>query len=247
MRWMLDGHLSSKGHCFDIGTTTIHALQRFMESGEPWAGSTDPMSAGNGSIMRLAPVVLFYHPDVQAVDDYAAGSSLTTHAADEAVATCRILAGWLSALLAGASKDEALAAVEPAPWMSPRLEEIVEGCWIESDAPEIVSSGYCVDTLEAAMWCFWHAQSFEDAILTAANLGDDADTVAAVAGQLAGAHWGARSIPSGWLDKLVMADLIRQMAERLWASEPEAAGPESAGHESTEPSSAEPGAAGKAS
>src|SRR5688500_928565 len=60
VRWYREGHHSSTGRCFDIGSTVRAALQRFEETGEPWCGSTDPQTAGNGSLMRLAPVVLFY-------------------------------------------------------------------------------------------------------------------------------------------------------------------------------------------
>ena len=215
VRWFRDGHLSSTGVCFDIGGTTRDALVRFERTGDPRSGPTAPDTAGNGSIMRLAPVVLFYHPDADAVDRYAAESSRTTHGADEAVAGCRILAGVLHALLAGAAKADALGAVPPADWMSERLRDVAAGGYRDRSEDAIRGSGYVVESLEAALWCFHRTHSFEDAVLRAANLGLDTDTTAAVTGQLAGAHNGVDAIPRRWRDRLVMGETIDAWASRL--------------------------------
>ena len=86
------GYLSSTGTCFDIGATVRAALASFQETGNPYSGSTAPCSAGNGSLMRLAPVVLFAYPDVTAAVAYAADSSRTTHAPAEAVESCQLFA-----------------------------------------------------------------------------------------------------------------------------------------------------------
>ena len=219
VRWYREGHLSATGRCFDIGNTTADALRRFEETGDPWSGSTHPRSAGNGSIMRLAPVVLFHHPDAGAVDRYAAESSRTTHGAGEAVAACRILAAVLLALLSGASRADALRAAEPADWMSPRLKDIALGTYVGRAKDRIRGSGYAVESLEAALWCFERSETFEDAVLQATNLGDDADTTAAVCGQLAGAFYGVGGIPGQWLDRLVMRDTIDEWAVRLLDAE----------------------------
>lgn len=80
---------------------------------------------------------------------------------------------------------------------------------------EIVGSGYSVESLEAALWCFLHTDSFDAAVLRAVNLGDDADTTAAICGQIAGAYYGIDAIPGAWLDKLVMREEIGGMAESL--------------------------------
>jgi ADP-ribosyl-[dinitrogen reductase] hydrolase len=89
VRWWRSGYLSSTGECFDIGSTTRTALETYLCSGDPFAGSTNPRSAGNGSLMRLAPVVLFFHGDLSATIHHAAESSRTTHGAPEAVECCR--------------------------------------------------------------------------------------------------------------------------------------------------------------
>jgi ADP-ribosyl-[dinitrogen reductase] hydrolase len=165
--------------------------------------------------MRLAPVPLFYHPDLKATDHYSGESSRTTHGAEEAVAACRILGGILHSALSGIEKDDLILAVPPAAWMSSRLTEIAEGGYREKEASEIRGSGYVVDSLEAALWCFFSTTSFEEAILAAANLGDDTDTTAAVCGQVAGAFYGEQGIPSGWLEKVWGRELISEMAKKL--------------------------------
>lgn len=215
LRWFRTGYRSSTGRAFDIGSTVLEALLRFERTGEPFSGSTEPDRAGNGSIMRLAPIALFFHSDPEALDRYSADSSRTTHGADEAVAACRILGGILNAALAGTDKEELLAAVPAADWMSPRLREIAAGGYRGRGEEDIRGTGYAVDSLEAALWCFWSTASFEEAILTAANLGDDADTTAAVCGQVAGAHYGVGGIPQGWLELLWEREEIADLAVRL--------------------------------
>ena len=95
LRWHDHGHLSSTGRCFDIGNTTFDALETFRGTGNPFAGSQDPRAAGNGSLMRLAPVPMFFAANPREAIDRAADSSRTTHGAVEAVDACRYFAGLL--------------------------------------------------------------------------------------------------------------------------------------------------------
>ena len=97
----------------------------------------------------------------------------------------------------------------------PEIAEIAAGSYREKNPPQIVGSGYVVKSLEAALWAFCRSSTFERGALLAANLGDDADTTAAVFGQLAGAFYGAEAIPQGWLAKLAMRELITEMADSL--------------------------------
>jgi ADP-ribosyl-[dinitrogen reductase] hydrolase len=220
LRWFRTGYLSPTGRCFDIGNTVLQALLRFEETGDPFSGPTEPNWAGNGSIMRLAPVVLFYHPDREAVDHYSGESSRTTHGAEEAVAACRVLGGVLHAALSGKGKRDLLQSVPEADWMSPGLKEVARGGYQDKARDAIRGIGYVVDSLEGALWSFWSTGSFEEAILTAANLGDDADTTAAICGQVAGAHYGIGGIPERWLDKLWGREMISDLALRLWSAGP---------------------------
>lgn len=219
-RWRDEGYMSSNGRCFDIGNTVGASLQKFSVEGEPFAGSTDPHSAGNGSIMRLAPIVLFCHPDREKAALYAEASSRTTHGATECLDACRLLAVILCRALDGESKEEVALGSRESFSGEPAIQAIACGSFTTKPIDEIRGSGYVVESLEAALWCFWQTESFEEAILRAANLGDDADTTAAVCGQIAGAYYGEDGIPEHWLDRLVMWDEIGDMAERLCRSRP---------------------------
>ncbi|MFG6208208.1 ADP-ribosylglycohydrolase family protein [Pseudomonas retamae] len=217
LNWWQWGYLSSTGECFDIGTTVSLALAKYQQTADPFAGSTDPYSAGNGSLMRLAPVVLFYFPDVQQIQTFAADSSRTTHAAPEAVECCQLLACLIANALAGASKAE-LRRLSSASFSQPKVAAIARGNYLSLSEADIKGSGYSVQSLEAALWCFQRTDSFAAAILQAANLGDDADTTAAITGQLAGAYYGAQGIPAYWLARLHDGAEITAIADRLLAA-----------------------------
>ena len=219
--WWREGRYSVTGHCFDIGTTVRGALERFERTGDPTAGSTDPRAAGNGSIMRLAPVVLAFAPDREAALAAAEASSRTTHGAPEAVAACRLLATVLLRALGGASRDEALAPV-PGEWPTDALAAVAAGAWRGTPEAEIHGSGYVVRSLEAALWCVHTTDTYRDAVLRAANLGDDADTTAAIAGQIAGALVGEPGLPPAWRARLAWHDRLRDTADALVALQPTA-------------------------
>lgn len=214
LNWWQWGYLSSTGECFDIGMTVSRALEQYQQTSDPFAGSTDPYSAGNGSLMRLAPVVLFYFPDAQQIQTFAADSSRTTHAAAEAIECCQLLAGLIAKALEGATKAE-LRQLPSANFSQPKVAAIARGDYLGKTHADIKGSGYSVQSLEAALWCFQQTDSFAAAILLAANLGDDADTTAAITGQLAGAYYGERGIPGQWLDKLHDGAEIAATADRL--------------------------------
>jgi ADP-ribosylglycohydrolase len=214
--------LSSVGRCFDIGGTTRSALVRFLNDRGPYAGSTSASSAGNGSIMRLAPVPLFFAATPVEAIERAADSSRTTHGAVEAVDACRYLAALLVGAVLGASKDELISdhyAPAPHVWTSrplaPRIAEIAAGSFRRREPPEVRGTGYVVQSLEAALWAFDRSSSFREGALLAVNLGDDADTTGAVYGQLAGAYHGEAAIPAEWRDRLAMRDRIEWYADQI--------------------------------
>lgn len=214
-RWAQTGYLSSKESCFDIGRTVTSALRRFQQTGEPFAGSEDPHSAGNGSIMRLAPIPMFFFPDIYAIETNSALSSRTTHTAVECVDACRLFGRIIYRALSGMNKDEVIHD-DPHPFSgAEKIATIAQGAYKDKPENEIHGTGYVVESLEAAMWCFMKTDSFETAILKAANLGDDADTTAAICGQVAGAFYGEQQIPAGWLEKLALKSEIMKLAEQL--------------------------------
>ncbi|WP_339433404.1 MULTISPECIES: ADP-ribosylglycohydrolase family protein [unclassified Pseudomonas] len=214
LNWWKWGYLSSTGECFDIGMTVSQALSHYQQTGEPFAGSTDPHTAGNGSLMRLAPVVLFYFPDVELVRKFAADSSRTTHAAPEAIECCLLFAELIGKTLLGTAKNILLEHALTT-FTQPKVVALARGEYLDKPANEIRGSGYSVESLEAALWCFHHTDSFSEAILQAANLGDDADTTAAIVGQLAGAFYGVGAIPAKWLELLHEGEEITATADRL--------------------------------
>ena len=223
VRWWRHGYLSSTGRCFDIGITTRQALARFEQDRYPFAGSPDVDSAGNGSLMRLAPVPLLYATRPATAVTYAAESSRTTHAAAEAVDACRYFAGLIVGALRGEEKGRLLSPLYAPPgvdWLkeplSPRIAAIATATYQNKTESEICSTGYVVHTLEAALWAFHQTDTFADGALAAVNLGDDADTTGAVYGQLAGAFYGVDGIPCEWREVLHASDDIVRLATGLF-------------------------------
>ncbi|MFS8860996.1 ADP-ribosylglycohydrolase family protein [Synechococcus sp. B60.1] len=217
-KWAETGYLSSTGTCFDIGSTTASALRRFRQTGNPFAGSSDPRSAGNGCITRLAPIPMFFFPNLEAAERFAAESSRITHGAAECLDACRLLARIICRALSGSSKDEVALGDSQTFVGAEKIVAIARGAYRQKLEDEIRGSGYVVDSLEAAMWCFVRSHSFEEAVLMAANLGNDADTTAAVCGQVAGAYYGVQGIPVAWLERLALHLEIAELADRLYSA-----------------------------
>lgn len=222
LRWWREGYLSSNGRCFDIGATVSAALHRFSETRQPYCGSTSPNSAGNGSIMRLAPVPLFYADRPLEAIERSADSSRTTHGAAAAVDACRYFGALLVGAVNGADKDELLSeryCPIPGYWdgnpLAAEIDEVATGSFKRRQPPEIRGTGYVVESLEAALWAFHHSFSYKEGCLLAVNLGDDADTTGAVYGQLAGAFYGEQNVPEPWLATLALRSVIESFAERL--------------------------------
>ena len=232
--WWREGRYSCTGTCFDIGTATRDALARFERNGEAFAGSTSPCTAGNGSLMRLAPVALFAFQDTDLADQIAGDQSRTTHAAPEAVDGCRYFVRLLQrAILVGAVPRSASGyvgerrrsrslfsdlenkSVRPCWSSQAAVRRIAEGAWRAKTRADIRSTGYVLDTLEAALWSVASTASFEEALILAVNLAGDADTVGAVTGQLAGAIYGASAIPTRWLTPLAWRERIMKNADEL--------------------------------
>ncbi len=196
--WYLRGKHACTGNCFDIGNATRRALDAFLRN--PTVVPTiSASSLGNGALMRLAPVVLFASNEEEA-ESLAYKQSVLTHGEDAARAT-----GWFGKLLFETAISGFELASIPAD-ISDRKRN------------EVSVSGFYKDTLELAMWAVANTSSFEDAVIQAVNLGDDADTVGAVTGQLAGAVYGENSIPDRWLERLEWRNELKELAEMLIGS-----------------------------
>lgn len=235
VRWYREGYMSSTGTCFDIGNTVRAALERFEETYEPFSGSIKRIAAGNGALMRLAPVPMFFASYPEEAIFRSGDSSLTTHGTVLSVDACRYYGGLIVGALQGREKAELLSscfAPVAGYWeqhrLVPEIEQVAAGSFKSKQPPDIKGTGYVVDALEAALWAFYHSSSFEEGCLMAVNLGDDADTTGAIYGQLAGAYYGMSQIPSGWLSKLTMKSFIEQTAAGLLQASEEYIGRERA-------------------
>ena len=211
--WWREGAYSCTGTCFDIGATTAEALGRYRRTGDPFAGSTAEDTAGNGSLMRLAPVPLFAFANADDTDRLAREQSRLTHGAPQAVEVCAFFAGLLREAVLGGDKAAVLA---PRVWDGhTAVRAAAGGSWRGKDRAAIRASGYAIHTLEAALWSVGRTESFEDALILAVNLGEDSDTVGAVTGQLAGALYGEIGIPRRWLEPLAWRERIAGLAATL--------------------------------
>ncbi len=231
VRWWRTGEYSVNGRCFDIGVATQKALTEFVVSRDALvSGDRSERSSGNGSIMRLAPVAIryayFYPGNVPELCRLARESSLPTHASGQCVSACRYLAVVLAALINGAGREAVLSAewaglneVEAEAPLHPQVREVAAGSYKRKKPPEIQGSGWVVKSLEAALWAFHNSDNFEDAVLRAVNLGDDADTTGAVCGQLAGAFWGEALIPDSLKSGLARTDLIESALSGIAAKD----------------------------
>lgn len=227
VNWWRKGAYSVNGQCFDIGVTTVSALRKFQETGDPWtSGDPSPSASGNGSIMRLAPVPVAYvrlFPDqIEMLVERLIESSRPTHASPQCLSACVYFGVIVCGLLHGIPRDKVLDPDwEPVRkiherWPShPEILEVAQGSFRTRQPPQIKGSGYVVRSLEAALWAFHDATDFRQAVLLAVNLGDDADTTGAVCGQLAGAFFGESGIPEEWRRDLVGQDQIEPILERL--------------------------------
>ncbi len=220
VQWWQTGKYSVNGRCFDIGITTRGALSSYLVDRDALAsGDRSERASGNGSIMRLAPVPIryadLYPGKVEEISRLAEESSLPTHASDQCVSACRYLATVLAALIRGEDRGVVLTPdwkplrqlneIKP---LHPLIQDVAQGSFRHKQPPAIQGSGWVVRSLEAALWAFHGADTFDEAVLKAVNLGDDADTTGAICGQLAGAFWGEASIPESLRSGLARVDML---------------------------------------
>lgn len=223
LKWRNEGAFSVTATCFDIGNTVSQALNNYVDDGNPEAGPTDRFSAGNGSLMRLAPVPIFYNRDFAAAVEQSGLSSKTTHGAEEAVDACRYFGGLIWGALNGASKEELLSGLyDPLGgyWQANPLCDSIRDLttsqqYKTKSASEVRGSGYVMHSLEAVLWAFSTTDNFAEGLLKAVNLGEDADTTGCIYGQLAGAYYGEPRIPYRWINKISHRETFYLFADDL--------------------------------
>ena len=230
-RWYHSGEYTPTGVMFDVGGTCRQAILNYTRKHKKplECGLTDAYSNGNGSLMRILPFVLY--AVAAGYDNFGlkmvSEASALTHAHERAKIGCVIYYILMFHLLADPCKRSMQIGLQESRRFCQEFPEAVhyqrlfEKNFPDLPGEQIRSTGYVVDTLEAAVWCVMTTDSYAECVLKAVNLGDDTDTIAAVAGGMAGALYGLNGIPKEWLAKLQRREWIEKMCERAadnWAS-----------------------------
>ncbi len=211
-RWHYEGAFSATGTAIGQGKQTVNALTRY-KAGTPAAdcGGRGERDNGDGSLMRMLPFAFL--PAMLARDGVTVRAlSSLTHGHPVSVTACEIYLVLAEALIAGADRALLRPLLEDRAAPYGRLPQV-------PDLPqeEISSSGYVVSALEASVWCLFTAESFEDCVVRAVQLGGDTDTIAAIAGSLAGLLWGMDAIPAQWKEALFRREEILALCDRFAA------------------------------
>ena len=199
-KWYKKGEFQSRGSLFDIGITTQEAITRYSkDKTTAFHGSTSEQSSGNGGIMRMAPVIIANHLNLENTIRDSELQSKLTHASKTSLLYAKILA---EELWQGEPLDK---------YKSYKLPT-------DTEREKVMSGGYIKETYECSWWSIQNSDnSFEKAVINAINLGHDTDTSGAVTGMIAGRLWGYSSIPQRWLKVLHWKDKIISEADRLYS------------------------------
>lgn len=226
VKWCSCDEYTPTGEMFDIGRTCLNAIRRYLTNDDLPAiqsGLNDEYSNGNGSLMRIHPFALMAHYNRKthmAWEEVIEQASSLTHAHERSILACKIYTTILFNLLSVPQKNSIRLALRYAKCYYAQSSEfshysrLFDEDFEKAAEQDIKSTGYVVDTLEAAVWCVLTTNSYAECVLKAVNLGEDTDTVAAVAGGLAGALYGYESIPKEWRDTLIKREYIEEMCER---------------------------------
>lgn len=227
--WYFKDHWTPHGRVFDIGGATRDAIQRLKSGVRPdQAGGFDEFSNGNGSLMRILPL-LFYSKNLPTVEErfevVRAVSSLT-HAHIRSVLCCFYYLELANLIASGVEKHEAYATNNHffKNWVEQKrvaacevqnFQKILDGKIHLLNEAEIRGSGYVLHSLEASLWCVLTSENYRETVLKAVNLGEDTDTTGAIAGGLAGLVFGEESIPVEWIEEIARLDDINKLIEKL--------------------------------
>lgn len=214
IKWLKYGEFSSIGRCFDIGITVNNALSNYAITKDVYSGSKNNAQSGNGSIMRLAPVpIYFYNNSLEDIIKYSVESSKTTHGSP----ICLDSVGYFTSVLYSIFKGETdKDLIIKNKFYTPTDEDVIY--LKELDYNQVVKydlepTGYVIHSLKCALWCFYKTNSFEEAVLKAVNLGGDSDTIGAIVGQIAGAYYGYDSIPDYYINNLMKKDYLTKVTD----------------------------------
>ena len=233
----LGGYLTPWGECFDIGISTSQAIQRFKKGTPPeLCGGATEFDNGNGALMRIAPLVITLSDNYnfKEIFELVRRYTVITHRHPRSIVASFVYILVLKIFLNKNVLEKTLAIVDEIvektlmEYDSVYLEEynrffkpFINARLFEEPENSIISSGYVVDTLKAAIWCVGTSQSYEEAVLKAVNLGGDTDTIGSIAGAMAGLRWKHTSIPDSWIHKLASFDLIEKKKKELLQTLPQ--------------------------
>lgn len=205
LNWYKKGYMSTRNHCFDIGGQTRSALEHFKYYGK-YSQKENYHAGGNGTIMRLGPIAMFYKTKKEVLL-YSGLSAEITHYNEFNIECSQFFGYTLFLLLNNKSKQEVLRLLKEEEWC-PLLKEVFS---FEEELP----TGYVLNTLKVAFKGFFEYDNFLDGLKYVVSLGEDADTVGAVYGQMAGAFYGFEGIPQHLKDGLMNYSLIEEISENL--------------------------------
>jgi len=215
LAWHEKGVNSCTGTSVGISPIVVEALSLFKQTNDPIAGDTHPEGLDSGGMIRVAPLAIAYRNRRKELCDVVARQSRTTdggaYAVDASVAFADILAGAISG-----DDHDTIIGPRYLPEAS-HVQNILNGSWCNKKREEIYSRNNAYYILEAVLWCMSQEFCFDDVVLLAANLGDDAGLAAGLVGQLAGALYGARAIRKDWLEKLAWHEFIVERTNVLFA------------------------------
>lgn len=213
--WFKKGKYSSRDYCFDIGVTVTMSLNEYKNTQNPESGQREYNTSGNGSLMRLAPVPLFYYKDgLDQMVNYSVLSSKTTHQSDLVINSIKYFTIIFDKILSGEKDKDKIITVS-----NDELEKygindhtflslMKDNKFLETSYRDLETDGFVVYSLIVAIWSFYHTDNFKDALLKAVNLGGDSDTNGAITGQLVGAYYGFNNIPKDLLDGLYKKEIL---------------------------------------
>ena len=223
--WINNAKYTANNDTFDVGRTCLRAIYNHTQGKEPLECGIDGESNnGNGSLMRILPVALYSYyrklPDSEIIKLTNEVSSLT-HKHDISKLGCYIYVRYIMYLLDGKDKFEAYNLIKKIDYSSygkkniSKYDRILKHDISKYTLDEILSTGYVVDTLECALWILLNAKNYRETIIATTNIGNDTDTIGAVAGSMAGIIYGYDSIPKEWLDKLMRRDYLIDLANNF--------------------------------
>lgn len=226
--WRKQGYQSSTGRCVGLDKAMAKALDRYQQGQRPYNGVVEGRSSLSG-INRLAPIPMFFAGHMINALHYCARSHDLTHNDAKSADATMLLGLYLYRALQGASKGAVLAPPPEGLLKNVAVDDLASASYRSRSLNQLRNSPYVIDALEAALWCFWSTDSFEDAVMCSARLGGDASACAALTGQLAGAYYGASMMPTHWLDCLTWNEDIQLTADQVF--ELSGSGIPVAGHE----------------